>query len=135
MQIRYAEETDLEQLIRLDRHISKQELANAIRLRRVYIAEQNGCFAGWLRYNLFWDNTPFMNLLYILEPYRAKGLGRQLVSFWEAEMEKQGYGTLMTSTQSDEYAQHFYVKAGYEAVGGFRLAGEVYELVFAKRLR
>jgi hypothetical protein len=30
---------------------------------------------GWLRYNLFLDNVPFMNTLFILEAYRNKGIG------------------------------------------------------------
>lgn len=65
MKIRYAEEADINLLTEHDQHISKEELGNSIRLRRVYIAEENGSFVGWMRYNLFWDNTPFMNLLYI----------------------------------------------------------------------
>lgn len=134
MEIRYAKKTDIVLLTEHDKHISKEELKNAVSLRRIYIAEENGSFVGWLRYNLFWDNTPFMNLLYILEKYRGKGFGRQIVSFWEDEMARLGFETLMTSTQSNEYAQHFYFKLGYEAIGGFRLDGDAYEVIFAKSL-
>lgn len=134
MQIRYAEAADIDRLAENDKHITKDELQNAVRLHRVYIAEEDGHFAGWLRYNLFWDNTPFMNLLYMLEPYRGKGFGKEIVSFWEEEMARQGYETVMTSTSSFEYAQHFYFKLGYEAIGGFRLDGDFYEVIFAKQL-
>ncbi len=133
MKVRLAEYEDRKRLTSYDSHISEQELENSIRMGRVYVAENEGCFTGWLRYNLFWDNTPFLNLLYVLEEYRGQGCGRQLVRFWEAEMQRQGYQTLLTSTQSDEYAQHFYVRIGYEAVGGFRLDGDPYEILFAKR--
>ena len=34
---------------------------------------------GWLRWNLFWDEIPFMNMLYVLEHSRGVGLGRALV--------------------------------------------------------
>ena len=132
MKIRYAEYADIDILSEHDKHISKEELANSIRLRRIYIAEENGEFAGWLRYNLFWDNTPFMNMLYISEKFRCHGIGRKLVKFWEREMSKSGFRTIMTSTQSNEYAQHFYFKLGYEAAGGFRLDGEPYELILFK---
>lgn len=135
MQIRYAQESDIERLAHCDQHIAAQELTHAVSLRRVYVAEENGSLAGWLRYNLFWDNTPFLNLLYLLPQFRRKGFGRQLLSFWEQDMTAQGFDTLMTSTQSDEYAQHFYVKCGYEAVGGFRLPGDPYEVIFAKYLQ
>lgn len=132
MEIRCAEKNDIDLLAEYDQHISKEELESSIHLRRVYIAEENGGFAGWLRYNLFWDNTPFMNLLYILEQYRGKGVGRQMVFFWENEMGRQGFKTLLTSTQSDEYAQHFYFKLGYEAIGGFCMEGGCYEVVLKK---
>lgn len=79
MDIRFAENKDIELLIQYDKHISKEEIKNSIRRNRIYIAEDNGQFVGWLRYNLFWDNTPFMNLLYVIEGYRGKGFGRQMV--------------------------------------------------------
>jgi len=28
---------------------------------------------GWLRFNYFWDNIPFMTMLYFDENYRQKG--------------------------------------------------------------
>ena len=40
----------------------------------------------------------------------------------------------MTSSQQDEYAQHFYVKLGYRAVGSFMLEGDSLEIIFEKRL-
>lgn len=36
---------------------------------------------------------------------------------WENEMKLQGYGMLLTSTQVDEEAQHFYRKIGYKDCG------------------
>lgn len=134
MEIHIANLNETVMLLCHDRHISEEELKNSIRLGRVYIIKEHGNFAGWLRYNLFWDNTPFMNMLYISKAYRNKGHGRQLLEFWENEMKQKGFKTVMTSTQSDELAQHFYVHCGYEAVGGFRLNGDPYELIFSKRI-
>lgn len=134
MDIRNAQWDDILALARLDRHISQQELEHSLRLGRMYVAEERGALAGWLRYNLFWDNTPFMNLLYVLEEYRGKGFGRALVEYWENRMKRDGYEAVMTSTQSSEYAQHFYERLGYEAVGGLMPPGEGYELIFCKKL-
>ncbi len=134
MDIRNAQWDDIPALVRLDRHISRQELENSVRLGRVYIAEEQGEFAGWLRYNLFWDNTPFMNLLYVLDGHRGEGFGRALVEYWEVQMKQAGYKTVMTSTQSNEYAQHFYERLGYAAAGGFLPPGEGYELILSKKL-
>ena len=132
MNIRFAEIKDIDLLIRYDKHIAKEEIRNIIRQSRIYIVEKDSQFVGWLRYNLFWDNTPFINMLYILEEYRGRGFGRQAVEFWENEMRQQGYHTFMTSTQADEYAQHFYFRLGYEAAGGFRLGNDPYEIIFSK---
>ena len=134
MTIRPALSADLPLLAEYDRHIAREELHNLIALGRVAIAEEGETFLGWLRWNLFWDNTPFLNMLYLSEPHRGKGCGKALMQWWEAEMRKLGFSTVMTSTASDEYAQHFYRKLGYTAIGGFGLPGESYELVFSKKL-
>lgn len=134
MEIRLATIQDIEILVKYDSHISKQELENIICLNRVYIAEEKGCFLGWLRYNLFWDNTPFMNMLYLLEDYRGQGFGRKLVERWEKDMRKLNYEIVMTSTASDEYAQHFYNKLGYITVGGFRFKDDPFEVILLKNI-
>ena len=38
-----------------------------------------------------------------------------LMEYWEKDMKSQGYGMLLTSTQVDEDAQHFYRKLGYKS--------------------
>ena len=134
MKILPATPEHLSQLILLDKHIDAAELSHLISRHRVLVAELDGHIQGWLRWNLFWDNTPFMNMLYVLEPFRGAGLGRALVQHWEADRMAAGYRTVMTSTAADEYAQHFYRKLGYETVGGFTPFEEPYELILAKRL-
>ncbi len=132
--IRHAGPADLPFLSENDRHIPLAELDSAIRLGRVLLLTVDGVPAGWLRWNLFWDNTPFMNLLYLLDGYRMQGCGRTLVSHWEQQMREAGHALVMTSTQADEGAQHFYRHLGYRDVGGFLLPGESYELILVKEL-
>ena len=132
--IRLAGESDLCFLAAHDRHIGAQELANVVRLGRVVIAtDAEGAPVGWLRWGLFWDNTPFMNLLFVLPRARGQGIARMLVSRWEDDMRAQGYASVMTSTASDEDAQGLYRHLGYRAVGGFLPEGEPYELIFTKK--
>jgi len=73
-----------------------------------------------------------MNMLWIEESYRSKGIGRKLVSFWETEMQKQEHNMVMTSTLSDETAQHFYRKLGYKDCGSLLLPDEALEILFLK---
>ncbi len=134
MNIRVAEFGDFNILSVHDKHISKEELERSIERGRIYIAEERGRFIGWLRYNLFWDNTPFMNMLYILDGYRGKGFGKALVAYWEDAMKSENYKYILTSTASDEYAQHFYVKLGYRTIGGFTLSNDPYEIILSKEI-
>ena len=134
MTIRTAILSDLEALAAHDHHISRAELEHLISLGRVTVLDIDGELAGWLRWNLFWDNTPFLNLLFLLESHRGKGYGRELMAHWEARMAGLGYNQVMTSTASDDYAQHFYVRLGYTALGGFTPFGESYELILGKEL-
>ena len=132
--IRTAALHDLPFLAENDRHVTPAELDSLIRLGRILLIEADGKAAGWLRWNLFWDNTPFMNLLYLLEDFRLQGLGRALVLHWEQQMREDGHPFVLTSTQADEAAQHFYRRLGYQDIGGFLLPGESYELILRKAL-
>ena len=134
VKIRLAEESDLEILSRNDKHISAEILSKKISDKNILIAETEENFAGWLRYNLFWDEIPFMNMLFVLENFRGIGIGGKLVSEWEKLMSEQGYKTLLTSTQANEYAQHFYRKQGYRDFGGFTPFGEEYEIILGKKI-
>lgn len=132
--IRCAALMDLDWLSAYDHHVARDVLAESIRLGRVLVMEQAGARIGWLRWNLFWDNTPFMNLLYLLDGHRGQGLGRALVSRWESDMIALGHKRIMTSTQADESAQHFYRKLGYRDAGALLLPGEPTELLLIKEI-
>lgn len=130
--IRYAQNNDYQWLKENDNHISEKVLKNKIENNELFVIEDNGKIIGWLRYNLFWDNIPFMNMIYFLEEYRKVGLGRKLVEYWENEMKNIGYKNVLTSTQSNEEAQHFYRKIGYTEIGGFKYLNDPYEIIFQK---
>lgn len=132
--VRYAGEDDFALLRSREHCISDSELKNSIGAKRILVMFQGNLFAGWLRYNLFWDNTPFMNMLYFLEEYRGKGYGKQLVLFWEEEMRRRGYGWVLTSTLANEQAQFFYRKLGYADCGCLLLPDEALEILFRKSL-
>ncbi len=134
MLIRIAELTDFDLIKQYDKHIAESEYTNVLMSRRIIIAEENGNFIGWLRYNYFWDNIPFINMLYVLDEYRGKGYGKRLVDYWEQSMKRLGFYTVLTSTQSNEYSQHFYGKLGYKTIGGFLPDNNSYEIIMSKEL-
>lgn len=134
LHIRAAVTEDIDWLREHDRHIDAEELRFAIGRGRVLLAELAGEIIGWLRWSLFWDNTPFMNLLYLLLGERRRGYGRVLVEHWEQQMRQAGYDKVLTSTQSDEEGQFFYRALGYADAGCLLLPGEVAEVLFCKEL-
>lgn len=117
--IRYLENSDKHFWYSLDKHLPEAEFENKVRTKRGYILLSDDKPVGLLRYNLFWDNTPFCTMLVIEEKYQGKGYGKQLIEYWENDMRTQGYGMVFTSTRVDETAQHFYRKLGYKDCGGF----------------
>ena len=132
--IRYADQNDFELLREHDRHISENELKRSIDAQRVLVMFEGDAFIGWLRFNLFWDEIPFMNMLYFLEGYRGKGFGTQLTRHWEEEMAGRGCERVLTSTLSNEQAQFFYRKNGYVDCGSLLLPGEPLEIILRKEL-
>ena len=127
IEIRYIHLDDKEFWFSLDKHLSEQEFNNKVRDNRGYVLLDDNKPVGLLRYNLFWDNTPFCNLIYINNEFQGKGFGKLLIEYWENDMKSQGYGMLLTSTQVDESAQHFYRKLGYKDCGGFVIDIKGYE--------
>ena len=134
MEIRTVQAEDFAFLSQHDVHIAREELLAQIERGRILIAQEGGQPIGWLRWNLFWDNTPFLNLLFLLEGFRQKGYGRQLMQAWESEMAQQGYRLVMTSTLASEQALHFYRALGYRDAGSLLLEEEPLEILFTKRL-
>lgn len=134
MKIRLAEKSDIEILSTYDKHIRITELESSVSHGRVIVAEDNETFIGWLRWNLFWDKTPFMNMLFILDQHRSCGYGRKMVAYWEKQMKTKGYDLVMTSSLSNEAAQHFYRKLNYMDSGAILLPEEPLEIIFVKKL-
>ena len=116
--IRYVTEDDRSFWFSLDSHLSESEFSLKIRDRRGYVISDGNKAIGVMRYNLMWDIIPFLAFIYVDEPYRGKGFGKQAMFHWEDEMRELGYKMVMTSTQVNEQAQHFYRKLGYIERGG-----------------
>ncbi|MBS5117925.1 MAG: GNAT family N-acetyltransferase [Clostridium sp.] len=118
LEIRYVRPEDKAFWYSLDRHLPEEEFDKKTVGQRGYVLLAEGQRAGILRYNLFWDNTPFCTLMYIDPRFQRKGFGWRLMEHWENDMRARGFGMLLTSTQVDEEAQHFYRKLGYKDCGG-----------------
>ncbi|MBE6713644.1 MAG: GNAT family N-acetyltransferase [Ruminococcaceae bacterium] len=147
MILELAQSKDKRKIAKLDRHIPSPRLGECIWNQQVYVLKDDSIknggqnhrlkdpVVGVLRYSLFWETIPFLNLLYIDASYRNKGFGTEMMRRWEDTMARMGYKYVMTSTQADEDAWVFYEKLGYQRVGGFFPPEQaVEEWMYLKRL-
>lgn len=127
LEIKYVTDNDKEFWYSLDRHLPEKEFDKKVRDRQGYVLYADDKPMGLLRYNLFWDNTPFCTMLFVDWSCQKQGYGHKLMEHWENDMKEQGYGMVLVSTQVDEEAQHFYRKLGYKDCGGFTIDIPGYE--------
>ena len=119
MEIRLANRNDQQGVIKYDSHIHHNTVDKCIQDQLVYVLCDEENIVGILRYSLFWQSIPFLDLLYIDEAYRGKGYGRYMMDHWESVMQTMKYEYVMLSTQEDETAKYFYEKLGYRRIGAF----------------
>lgn len=115
--ISYATIEDKQYVFSYGNDMAESEFVLKIRDKRCYILRDGEKNIGVMRFNLIFDTIPFMTLIYIDESYQKKGFGTTAMTYWEDEMRSLGHKFVMTSTQVDEDAQHFYRKLGYKDMG------------------
>ncbi len=138
--IRYANDSDLPYLVQNDDLVTGEIIQKKISDRQVIVCMKGKTYSGYMRFGFWWDMFPFLNLIVVEEDVRRKGIGRELIKFWEQKMKAQGHKLVITSTDVDEQAQHFYRKLGYRDSGGILFPqelfpGSVMELVLVKVLK
>ena len=115
--LRFATLKDKDFWFELDRHLDNNMFEVKLKLNQCFIIELDNKMVGVLRYNYFWDEIPFLNLIYILKEYRQSGIGCKALYLWESHIKNQGHKFIMTSTMANEQAQHFYRKQNYKDCG------------------
>lgn len=81
--IEYVTSNDKTFWYSLDKHLPEKEFENKVANKQGYVIFADDRPVGLLRYNLFWDNTPFCTLLFIDWQEQHKGYGKQLLKHWE----------------------------------------------------
>lgn len=137
-----ATEEDYPFIVQRDKHVAPCLIMPKIisgEIRMLRTSDEHGSNTpsypvGWLRFGYFWDNIPFLNMIWLDKPYRQRGFGKQAMQHWEKEMKQLGYNTVMTSTQADEQAQHFYRKMGYKDSGALLMDTQPLEIFLIKKI-
>ena len=135
MTIRTAVPADLDGIRNYDRHIPAARLEDCIRRGQVVVLEDNGKILGVLRWNLFWQSLPFLDLIFLDNALRGQGWGTEMMALWEINMAEQGFRHVLLSTQEDETSKLFYEKLGDALCGDFLPPGqEARERMYRKEL-
>ena len=119
MEIRLAVAEDKAKILKYDCHIHHNKVGECIHNGLMDVLCDGSNIVGVLRWYLFWQSIPFLDLIYIDEAYRGQGWGRKMMAQWEDSMKVMGYPYVMLSTQEDETAKYFYEKLGYRRIGAF----------------
>ncbi len=118
MELKVVTDSDKEFVMSIDKHIDDTGYSNRVYTKSGYVIWEENQRVGIMAHCILWDNLPFLNLIFVKEEYRNKGLAKKAIIYWENEMKNQGYKMTLISTQVDEKAQHLYRKLGYIDCGG-----------------
>lgn len=103
------EKMDIFNAKQLSFHGNAEELAN-------YVIKDQGRIIAGIKICLYLRECMFVNILFVDEEYRGKGLGSQLLQYAEQKAKSTGIRLVHLDT-FDFQAKDFYLKHGYEIFG------------------
>jgi GNAT superfamily N-acetyltransferase len=127
---------DIDVLLTYDHHLKKDQLKQLIQLGYVFSIIHKQKTIGILRFNLWYQHIPCVELIFIDFAYHRQGIGKVAMQQFEHLMREHGYSHVMTTTQADEMAYLFYEHLGYQKIGHFIPPGQdAQELVYLKKIK
>jgi len=64
-----------------------------------FIARDKDDVCGFLIYNIWWGNCPFIELIKVRQPYQRQGVGTQLLNHAKQDLRLKGFKKLVSSTE------------------------------------
>lgn len=127
MNLKHMQMSDKDFVMNIDSHVNDLQYKNRVDTKTGYIIWTDNIRAGLMHYSVLWDSLPFLNLIFVKETHRNKGIASKAMELWEEDMKEQGYKMVLVSTQVDEDAQHLYRKLGYIECGALLMNGTPFE--------
>lgn len=119
--IRFAIPEEFKLVRQLDPHskyIDPEKIKLKLAGNEIIIALDNEEPVGLIKFSYFWATRPYMDLIWLKEKYRGKGIGNKLLSFLENYLIQQGYSFLMSSSEKNEMApQKWHKNQGFIPCG------------------
>ena len=119
--IRFADQSDFSLVRTFDPHsqyIDPEKIKSKLRDNEIIFAFDSEKPIGIIKFSYFWATRPYMDLIWVDESHRGKGVGSQLLIFLEKYLVEQGYTYLYTSSEENETApQAWYKGHGFVQCG------------------
>jgi len=96
-----------------------ETLLRTVRLpgRERYVAQVDGCFAGFLLLNLNGTFAGYIQTVGLAPEFRGRGLGEQLLAFAEQRILRDHPNVFLCVSSFNQAARRFYARLGYHEVG------------------
>jgi GNAT superfamily N-acetyltransferase len=92
----------------------KAFIRSRISAQQVLLALNEDVPLGFLIYDFWWGDTPFIELLKVKKDFRKSGIGTQLMNQAIQEIRGEGFKTLISSSQlSNDMGKSFHRKQGF----------------------
>ncbi len=138
LSVSLAGASDLKWIMANDTHISEDVVGRKLQAEEYLVAKVNSEAVGGLRFGLFWSMIPFIEVIWVEERFRRRGIGRELVCYLEGYALAQGHRIILSSSQADEpEAQAFHRNVGFRDAGALvdlRPLQCVTEIFFVKNI-
>jgi GNAT superfamily N-acetyltransferase len=94
--------SDIVQLRSLDRWPSEAAWRERIGAGGVVVIRHGPRIVGLARFCVLWTTVPFLEMIWIEQAFRGKGLSRRLLTGVTDRLRGRGYAALLSSSQDDE---------------------------------
>ena len=88
----------------------------------VFTAKKDGDAIGFLIYNIWWGNCPFIELIKIRENSQKQGIGKALLKEAATEIKNKNFKTLISSSEViNDVGKDFHTKCNFEKLNTLNL--------------
>ena len=126
VKMRFATQDDITWLLDQERNIVDKNWVKRCLDHREYIVahekESENQYLGYIRFSYFWGKYPYLDMISIVQNQQGRGIGNSLYLFWEDQMRRAGFKTLVTSSfQNLTDVQNWHWRNGFREAGKLTL--------------
>ncbi len=119
--IRFAKTNDFSKIRKFDPHsqyLDPKKIKRKVQDKEIILVWDGKKIVGILKFSYFWQTRPYIDLIFIDEKYRGKGISVLLLKFLERFLVKEKYAYLFSSSeQKGKKAQNWHKYMGFKEMG------------------